>query len=113
VNVLLGVAYRGLQDYDNAEKYYNAAIKLDPKNPSAYFNMGNLYQDYAITKPDLTPIKKVETAIDYYNKFKEKAGKDKEWESYIKQADVRLGQCKQLRDVLLKTAAASGSGSTN
>ena len=42
----LGVALRGNKKIDEAEAQYNAAQKLDSANPSSYFNLGLLYQDY-------------------------------------------------------------------
>jgi tetratricopeptide (TPR) repeat protein len=98
--VSLGVAYRGLQDYDKAEKMYLKAKELQPTNPSAYFNLGNLYQDYAITRADLTPLKKIETARDFYAQFKAKAGSSKDWEKFVKEADRRIANCDQLINVL-------------
>ena len=47
-----------------AEQQYVAAQKLDPSNPSSYFNLGLLYQDYKDgQKPSL------HTAQDYYRQF--------------------------------------------
>jgi tetratricopeptide (TPR) repeat protein len=111
--VSLGVAYRGLQDYGKAEEMYVKAKDMQPANPSAYFNLGNLYQDYTLTKANLTPLKKVETAKDFYVQFKAKAGSSKEWEKFVKEADRRIGQCDQLISVFKKTAPTASSATPN
>ena len=60
----LGVALRGNKKIDDAEAQYNAAQKLDSSNPSSYFNLGLLYQDYKDgQKPAL------HKAQDYYRQF--------------------------------------------
>jgi len=64
----LGVALRGGKKIDEAEAQYNAAQKLDPANPSSYFNLGLLYQDY---KGGDKPV--LEKAQEYYRQFLSKA----------------------------------------
>jgi tetratricopeptide (TPR) repeat protein len=60
----LGVALRGNKKIDDAENQYKAAQKLDSSNPSSYFNLGLLYQDYKDgQKPAL------HQAQDYYRQF--------------------------------------------
>ena len=58
----LGVALRGGKKIDEAEAQYNEAQKLDPSNPSSYYNLGLLYQDYKDgQKPSL------QKAQDYFS----------------------------------------------
>lgn len=38
-----GIAYQQLQDLDNARKYYQRAVKLDPKFAQAMNNLGTIY----------------------------------------------------------------------
>ena len=60
----LGVALRGGRKIDEAEAQYNEAQKLDPSNPSSYFNLCLLYQEYKDgQKPSL------QKAQGYYRQF--------------------------------------------
>jgi tetratricopeptide (TPR) repeat protein len=60
----LGVALRGAKKIDEAEAQYNEALKLDASNPSSYFNLGLLYQEYKDgQKPTL------QKAQSYYRQF--------------------------------------------
>ena len=43
VNIMLGQAYKGLQDYNRAIGYYMNAIKIDENDPDAYNEMAILY----------------------------------------------------------------------
>jgi tetratricopeptide (TPR) repeat protein len=64
----LGVALRGGKKIPEAEAQYNEAQKLDPSNPSSYFNLGLLYQEYMDgQKPTL------QKAQGYYRQFLSKA----------------------------------------
>ena len=38
-----GIAYHQLQDFQNAQKYYRHAVKLNPKYPEAINNLGTVY----------------------------------------------------------------------
>jgi hypothetical protein len=60
----LGVALRGGKKIEEAEQQYVAAQKLDPSQPSSYFNLGLLYQDY---KDNQKPA--LHKAQDYYRQF--------------------------------------------
>jgi len=84
----LGVALRGNKKIDEAEAQYNAAQKLDSANPSSYFNLGLLYQDY---KGGEKPV--LQKAQEYYRQFLSKANGNtpdplkKEAEKRIKDID--------------------------
>ncbi len=84
----LGVALRGGKKIDDAEVQYNEAQKLDPSNPSSYFNLGLLYQEYKDgQKPTL------QKAQGYYRQFLSHANQStpsslqKEAEKRIKDID--------------------------
>jgi Flp pilus assembly protein TadD len=84
----LGVALRGGKKIPEAEAQYNEAQKLDPSNPSSYFNLGLLYQEYMDgQKPTL------QKAQGYYRQFLSKANQStpsnlqKEAEKRIKDID--------------------------
>ncbi len=55
----LGLSYRNIKNFDNAESSFKKAIKLAPKNSSYLLNIGNLYFDN----------KKFRKAISIYKKF--------------------------------------------
>jgi tetratricopeptide (TPR) repeat protein len=56
----LGVAYKGLGQFDKAMAEYDAAIKADPQAALAYFAMGVLLQKHKDAP---------EKALEYYKKF--------------------------------------------
>jgi tetratricopeptide (TPR) repeat protein len=88
----LGSAYRGKQQYAEAEQAYKRATQLDPSYADAYFNLGILYLD-AKQMPGTDLITKLNTAINYLNTYKQKAGyrlkSDDPADTYI--AEARTG----------------------
>jgi tetratricopeptide (TPR) repeat protein len=88
----LGSAYRGKQQYVEAENAYKRASQLDPQYAEAYFNLGILYLD-AKQIPNTDLITKLNTSINYLNKYKQTAGyrlqKDDPADTYI--AEARTG----------------------
>jgi tetratricopeptide (TPR) repeat protein len=56
--VNLGTIYYRLHKFDEAEKYYLAAIEADPEYPLAQFNLGNLYDEQG----------RFPEAIDFYRR---------------------------------------------
>jgi tetratricopeptide (TPR) repeat protein len=46
IQLTLGVAYRGMGRLEDAERCYQRALQLDPKNPAPHFNLGVLVGDY-------------------------------------------------------------------
>jgi tetratricopeptide (TPR) repeat protein len=69
----LGSAYRGKERYADAEKAYKAALDIDSGYADAYFDLGILYLD-AKEMPGTDLITKLNTAINYLNKYKQTAG---------------------------------------
>jgi tetratricopeptide (TPR) repeat protein len=88
----LGSAYRGKQEYAQAETAYKRATQLDPNYADAYFNLGILYLD-AKQMPGTDLITKLNTSINYLNKYKQVAGyrlkPDDPADTYI--AEARTG----------------------
>ena len=56
--VNLGTIYYRLRKFDEAEKYYLAAIEADPEYPLAQFNLGNLYDEEG----------RIPEAVDFYRR---------------------------------------------
>jgi tetratricopeptide (TPR) repeat protein len=88
----LGSAFRGRQQYAESENALKRATQLDPSYADAYFNLGILYLD-AKQMPNTDLITKLNTAINYLNKYKQVAGfrlqKDDPADTYI--AEARTG----------------------
>jgi tetratricopeptide (TPR) repeat protein len=106
--VSLGVAYRGNGEYEKARDTYMTAQKIDPSQPSTYYNLGTLYQDYPISEPgyDKAPWKKLEKAVEHYKSFKSKAGSKDQWAPMVKDVEKRVEVCNQL---IKATKAASAA----
>jgi tetratricopeptide (TPR) repeat protein len=104
-HINLGVAQRGLEKYDEAEKQYLKAIDIEPNRPDAYFNLGLLYQDYYYEKAGETGWENYKIAIDWYEKFKQKAGTQKDYTEKVESADERIANSQKAID-LMKEAAA-------
>jgi tetratricopeptide (TPR) repeat protein len=85
----LGSAYRGKQRYQDADRAYRRAVDLDPNYADAYFNLGILYLD-AKEFPGVDLITKLNTAINYLNRYKQLAGyrltKDDPADTYVVEA---------------------------
>lgn len=85
----LGSAYRGKQEYAESETAYKRATQLDPSYAEAYFNLGILFLD-AKQMPNTDLITKLNTSINYLNKYKSVAGyrlqKDDPADNYIIEA---------------------------
>lgn len=88
----LGSAYRGKQQYSDALAAYKKSLQINPANADAYFNLGILYLD-AKQMPNTDTITKFNTAINYFDQYKTKAGyrltKDDPADGYI--AEARTG----------------------
>ncbi|HWE26534.1 MAG TPA: tetratricopeptide repeat protein, partial [Polyangia bacterium] len=89
----LGSAYRGKQQYAEAENAYKRATQLDPNYADAYFNLGILYLD-AKQMPGTDLVTKLNTAINYFNKYKQLAGyrltRDDPADTYIAEARTNI-----------------------
>ena len=97
----LGSAYRGKQQYAEAESAYKRATQLNPSYANAYFDLGILYLD-AKEMPGTDLVTKLNTAINYLNKYKQLAGyrltKDDPADTYI--AEARTGIEREQKRIL-------------
>jgi tetratricopeptide (TPR) repeat protein len=89
----LGSAYRGKQRYQEADQAYKRALQLDPNYVDAYFDLGILYLD-AKEMPNTDLITKLNTSINYLNRYKQLAGfrltKDDPADTYIAEAKTGI-----------------------
>ena len=69
----LGDAYRGNKDYEKAQAEYQRALQLFPNYADAVFNLGILYLD-ADKIPNMDLFAKENTAIQYFQKYKQMMG---------------------------------------
>ena len=69
----LGDAYRGLKQYEKAQEEYQKALQLFPNYADAVFNLGILYLD-ADKMPNMDLFAKQNTAIQYFQKYKQMMG---------------------------------------
>jgi tetratricopeptide (TPR) repeat protein len=76
----LGIAQRGLNDFDAAEASYNKAKELEPKRGEAFFNLGVLYKDFRAAKEsDLKASQNAyRKARDYFRDYLQKEGNDED-----------------------------------
>ena len=71
----LGIANRGLKDFEAAEKAYKAAMQLDSKRGESYYNLAVLFKDFRATKQDpKESIATYQQAQGYFRQFIEKGG---------------------------------------
>ncbi len=69
----LGDAYRGDKEYEKAQAEYDKALQLFPNYADAVFNLGILYLD-ADKIPNMDLFAKENTAIQYFQKYKQMMG---------------------------------------
>ena len=108
----LGSAHRGKQQYAEAESAYKRATQLDPNYADAYFNLGILYLD-AKQMPGTDLITKLNTSINYLNRYKQLAGyrltKDDPADTYIAEARTRHRSRAEAAAAHAEAAAARAS----
>lgn len=101
----LGSAYRGKNRYDESEKAYKKALALDPSYADAYFNLGILYLD-AKEMPNQDLTAKMNTAIQYLNRYKQVAGarvqRDDPADGYIADARTQIDRENKKQERLRK-----------
>ena len=73
----IGFAYRKSQDFDNASKYYQKALSLDPEHLGAIEYQGELYVDLGQKENALKNLEKLRDLVG------EKDSYFKELDSYI------------------------------
>jgi tetratricopeptide (TPR) repeat protein len=88
----LGVARRGLRDYDGAEAAYHHALELAPDDPRAWFNLGVLAQDHRVGGADIDTDDVTELAneaAEYFRTFVAKAHHPR-WREHVAEAKHRI-----------------------
>lgn len=60
IQMNLGIAYRGVGRFDEAERAYKKALQITPSDPSPWFNLGILYGDY---------LKRYDDSIDAFTRY--------------------------------------------
>ena len=90
VQMTLGVAYRGVGRYDDAQKAYRKALALDPADPDPHLNLGILFGDY---------LKDYDKALASYNDYLSSGGKESELvEEYVKRTEREKKRAAKLAD---------------
>ena len=59
----IGFAYRKSQDFDNASKYYDKALKLDPNHLGALEYQGEMYVDLGQKENALANLEKLRNLV--------------------------------------------------
>jgi len=92
----LGNAYRGLQRFDEARREYLRASELRPEVADTYFNLAVLHLD-ADGAP-LDAIERLQSAIAYFLKYREKGGRDERVDQYLKDAQKGIEKEERRRE---------------
>lgn len=91
----LGVARRGLRDYQGAEAAYRRALKIAPDDPRAWFNLGVLAQDHLVefaTEGDEW-IELSHRAAEHFRTFVTRADHPR-WREHVAEAKDRIAVAK-------------------
>jgi Tfp pilus assembly protein PilF len=83
----LGNAWRGQGDFARALAEYQQALRLSPDLPDTYFNLALLHLD--AEPQDLDPLVRLQTALDFFDQFRARGGRDARMDDYVK--DARKG----------------------
>lgn len=86
LNILSGACYRKLQEFKKAEELIQEALKVEPFNPEAHYEIALVYWDMGKKEKALEHLKKAlyvwEEADLEYKPAKKARDKLTEWESY-------------------------------
>ena len=80
-NFEIGTSYYALKNYDEAMKYFKAALKLKPDHSDALYNIACIYS--IMSKPDES-IKRLDKAMHLDPKYKDIASKDSDFDNIRK-----------------------------
>ncbi|MDP3235229.1 MAG: tetratricopeptide repeat protein [Myxococcales bacterium] len=94
--VNLASAYRGQQQLPKAIETYQKVLKQRPDYGDIYFNLGIAYLDSEV--PGTETVQRFRTAIDYFNQYRAKGGKDERVEQYIKDANKGIEKEERKRE---------------
>lgn len=92
----LASAYRGLQQLPKALETYQRVLKAKPDYVDVYFNLGITYLDSEI--PSTDTVQRFRTAIDYFNQYRAKGGRDERIDQYIKDANKGIEKEERRRE---------------
>ncbi len=107
----LGIAKRGLEQFEEAEETYRRAIELNSSRGLAYFNLGVLYKDFYANQRagDLEAAQRAYVqARDYFQSYLDKDDVTPEGRE---EAQANIGDCEQLIDQLDEVIAAQAGQS--
>jgi tetratricopeptide (TPR) repeat protein len=99
-HLALGVAKRGLRDFDSAEKAYARAMQLDRADPRALYNVGVLYQDHIGPASNGDGLRENEIAADRFERFMKAAGSDPQFAAAVATAERRIRNMNEYADFL-------------
>ncbi len=89
----LGIAYKGLKRFDEAETYYKKILEREPKLPEAHWNLAILYH---------RDLNRFDEALKEYRTFKEVAAKDsdklKDLDKTIKEVEETIVVMKKMEE---------------
>jgi tetratricopeptide (TPR) repeat protein len=92
IHINLGIGYRGLKRFDDAQQSYQKALELDPTNPDPYLNLAVLLGDH---------MQKYSEALDFIDTYRDEGGSRTElvdeWETALKKAKKRYDREQQRR----------------
>jgi Flp pilus assembly protein TadD len=94
--VNLGNAYRGQQQFDKALVQYKKAQELRPQSQDVYYNLAVLHLDADGAPGDA--IERLQMAITYFIKYREKGGRDERVDQYMKDAQKGIEKEERRRE---------------
>lgn len=87
----LGVAYRGLRKYKEAEQSFEKAQTVAPKDPRPLYNLGILYQEHIAPAQETFDEGMHRKAIGFFEDFTKRAGADSTFKGDVVDARFRIG----------------------
>jgi len=91
----LGVAYRGLRQYDEAEQSFEKAQAMAPADPRPLYNLGILYQEHIAPSQEGFDEGMHRKAIGFFEDFTKRAGGVSQFKGDVGDAKFRIGVLEQ------------------
>lgn len=92
IHMNLGIGYRGLKRFEEAQQSYEKALELDPTNPDPYLNLAVLLGDH---------MQKYDEALGFIDTYRDEGGGRPElvdeWEAALKKSKKRYDREQQRR----------------